>query len=181
MSLNKVMLIGNVGKDPTVRYLDKTQADSLAKVANFPLATSERFRDKSGETIERTEWHNIVVYRGLANTIESYVRKGTKLFIEGKIHTRSYTDPNTQATVYVTEIVADNIELLSARPEGGVAPLQGPQTAQPYAQPAQQAAYVPQPAQPQAPKPQAAYAPQPTAPAPAPVPVPEEIDEELPF
>ena len=93
MSLNKVMLIGNVGKDPEVRYLDGNNAGSgSAKVAQFTLATTERFRDRNGELRENTEWHNIVAWRNSADVAEKFVRKGTQLYIEGKLRTRSWTD-----------------------------------------------------------------------------------------
>jgi len=130
MSVNKVILLGNVGKDPEVRYVD---ADT--PVANFTLATHERaYTTQSGANVpERTEWHNIVVWRGLAKVVEGYVRKGTPLYIEGKMRTRNWTDQNG-ITRYITEIYADNLELLGKRPEGGVVPLA---TAQPSAQPYQ--------------------------------------------
>ena len=116
MSLNKVILIGNVGKDPDVRYFD-----SGAAVANFPLATSERGYTLANGTVvpERTEWHNLVLWRGLAETAEKYVHKGDKLYVEGKIRTRSYDD-QTGAKRYVTEIFVDSMEMLS--PRGTVAP-----------------------------------------------------------
>ena len=110
MSLNRVLLIGNVGRDPDVRYFD-----SGAAVASFPLATSERgYRLANGtEVPERTEWHNIVVRRDLVPFVEKWVRKGSSLFVEGKIRTRSYDD---QAGVkrYVTEIHADKLEFYSS-------------------------------------------------------------------
>lgn len=111
MSVNKVILIGNVGKDPEVRYFD----DGSAR-ANFPLATSERGYTMANGTVvpERTEWHNIVCWRGLAQVIEKYVRKGDPLYIEGKIRTRSYDDQNGVKR-YVTEINAENIEFLARR------------------------------------------------------------------
>jgi single-strand DNA-binding protein len=123
MSINKVILIGNVGKDPEVRYVDEN-----VPVANFTLATTERgYTTQSGTVVpDRTEWHNIVVWRGLAKVVENYVRKGTSLYIEGKIRTRNWTDQNG-ATRYTTEIYAENIELLGKRPEGGVAPLSAQQ------------------------------------------------------
>lgn len=119
MSVNKVILLGNVGKNPEVRYLDSGVA-----VATFPLATSDRaYTLANGTQVpERTEWHNIVLWRGLAETAEKYVHKGDKLYIEGKIRTRSYDD---QAGVkrYVTEIFADNMEMLSPKASGtGIAP-----------------------------------------------------------
>lgn len=111
MSVNKVILIGNVGKDPEVRYLDTGIA-----VATFSLATSDRaYTLANGTQVpERTEWHNLVLWRGLAETAEKYVHKGDKLYIEGKIRTRSYDD---QAGVkrYVTEIFVDNMEMLTPR------------------------------------------------------------------
>ena len=125
MSLNKVMLIGNVGKDPDVRYVEKGLA-----VANFPLATTERgYTLQNGTQVpERTEWHNVVVWRKLADTVEKYVRKGDKLYIEGQLRTRSYEDRNG-ITRYVTEVWADNMEMLTP-PRNG----QQPQTpAQPQA------------------------------------------------
>lgn len=116
MSVNKVILIGNVGKDPEVRYLDSGVA-----VATFPLATSDRaYTLANGTQVpERTEWHNIVLWRGLAETAEKYVHKGDKLYLEGKIRTRSYDD---QAGVkrYVTEIFVDSMEMLSPKAAGVV-------------------------------------------------------------
>ena len=111
MSLNKVILIGNVGKDPDVRYFD-----SGAAVANFPLATSERGYTLANGTVvpERTEWHNLVLWRGLAETAEKYVHKGDKLYVEGKIRTRSYSD-QSGAMRYITEIFVDNMEMLSPK------------------------------------------------------------------
>ena len=107
MSLNKVMLIGNVGKDPEVRYLENNPAPqgTNPKVAQFTLATTERFRDRNGEVRENTEWHNIVAWRGLADLAEKYIRKGSQLYIEGRIRTRSWND-QAGAKQYRTEIVA---------------------------------------------------------------------------
>ena len=109
MSLNKVILIGNVGKDPDVRYFDSGSA-----VANFPLATSERGYTLSNGTVvpERTEWHNVVVRRDLVPFVEKWVRKGSGLYVEGKIRTRSYDDPNGVRR-YMTEIHADRVEFYS--------------------------------------------------------------------
>ena len=111
MSVNKVILIGNVGKDPDVRYLDSGVA-----VATFSLATTERgYTLQNGTQVpERTEWHNIVLWRGLAQTAEKYVRKGDKLYIEGKIKSRSYDDQNGIKRTIV-EIFADNMEMLTPR------------------------------------------------------------------
>ena len=111
MSLNKIMLIGNVGRDPEVRYLDTGVA-----VATFSLATTEKgYTLQNGTQVpDRTEWHNIVLWRGLAEVAEKYVHKGDKLYIEGKIRTRSYDDQNGQKR-YVTEVFADNMEMLSPK------------------------------------------------------------------
>lgn len=111
-SVNKVILIGNLGKDPEVRYLE-----SGVPVAKFPIATSETFKDKNtGEKREVTDWHNIVLWRGLAQVAENYLKKGMKVYIEGKIKTRSWTDENNQ-TRYATDIVADQMTMLSAKGE----------------------------------------------------------------
>ena len=172
MSLNKAMLIGNVGRDPEVRYLDGK--DGNAKVATFTLATTERYRDRNGETRENTEWHNIVAWRSTADVVERFVRKGTQLYIEGRIRTRSWDD-QTGNKRYTTEIIADTLQLLGkksdnpATQQGGY-PQQGQNYQQPgqgyqqpgYAAPAQQQAYT-QPAQP-AYQPQAYVQPQPAQP-----------------
>lgn len=148
MSLNKVILIGNVGRDPDVRYFDSGTA-----VANFPLATSERGYTLANGTVvpERTEWHNIVVRRDLVPFVEKWVKKGSGVYVEGKIRTRSYDD---QAGVkrYVTEIHADRVEFYSTgtRPAdstgntAGTGFQQGGQT-----QPAQPATSYQQPVAPQ--------------------------------
>lgn len=109
MSFNKVILIGNVGKDPEVRHLE-----SGTTVASFTLATTEKYKDKNGVLQDQTEWHNIVCWRNLAELSEKYITKGSQIFVEGKIRTRSWTD---QAGVkkYTTEIIADNIRLLDRR------------------------------------------------------------------
>ena len=111
MSVNKVILIGNVGKDPDVRYLDSGVA-----VATFSLATTERgYTLQNGTQVpDRTEWHNVILWRQLAETVEKYVHKGDKLYIEGKIHTRSYDDRSGQKR-YVVEIWAEAMEMLSTR------------------------------------------------------------------
>ena len=155
MSLNKVMLIGNVGRDPEVRYLDGTSGS--AKVATFTLATTERYRDRNGETRENTEWHNIVAWRGNADVVERFVKKGTQLYVEGRLRTRSWDD-QTGNKRYTTEILVDNLQLLgkkSDNPGGGyqaAAPAQAQPAQQSYA-PAQPsyapAQHVQQPAQPQ--------------------------------
>ncbi|GAB2949142.1 single-stranded DNA-binding protein [Hymenobacter coalescens] len=112
-SVNKVILIGNLGTDPEVRHLE-----SGAAVAQFRLATNEFYKDKQGNRVERTEWHNIVAWRGLAEMVEKYVKKGQSIYVEGKIRTRQYQDKDQQ-TRYVTEIVADEITMLgSGRGQG---------------------------------------------------------------
>lgn len=125
MSINKVILVGNLGKDPELRY-----TPSGAAVANFTLATSERFKDKSGEWQEKTEWHNIVAWRQLAEICGKYLHKGKQVYIEGKIQTRSYDDRDGNKR-YTTEIVADQMQMLgragddgggSARPQESRAP-----------------------------------------------------------
>ena len=132
-SLNKVFLIGNVGRDPEVRYLDQgsAQAGQSTKVATFTLATTERYRDRSGELRENTEWHNLVLWRQLADLAERYIRKGSQIYVEGHIRTRSYNDQQGQKK-YMTEIVADNVQLLgrrdgedAPRPAGAYAPAGG--------------------------------------------------------
>lgn len=121
MSVNKVILIGNVGKEPEVRYLDTGVA-----VATLALATSERgYTLQNGTQVpERTEWHNIVLWRGMAETAEKYVHKGDRLYIEGKIRTRSYDDQNGVKR-YVTEIFADNMQMLGSRGTSGQAQTSG--------------------------------------------------------
>ena len=129
MSVNKVILIGNVGKDPDVRYLDSGVA-----VATFSLATTERgYTLQNGTQVpDRTEWHNIVLWRGLAQTAEKYVRKGDKLYIEGKIRSRSYDDQNGIKRTIV-EVFADNMEMLT--PRGTTSQPQSASVQQPVQQP----------------------------------------------
>lgn len=114
MAVNKVILIGNVGRDPDVKYFDNGSA-----VANFTLATTERgYTAANGTQIpDRTEWHNIVCWRGLAKVAEQFVKKGSLIYIEGKIRSRTYDDANGIKR-FVVEIYADNMELLSRRREG---------------------------------------------------------------
>jgi single-strand DNA-binding protein len=109
MAVNKVILVGNVGKDPETRYLDEN-----TPVCKFSLATSEVYRNKDGEKIEQTEWHNIVLWRGLAKVAEQYVKKGSQLYIEGRIKSRSYDDKDG-IKKYITEIVGDNMQMLGRR------------------------------------------------------------------
>jgi single-strand DNA-binding protein len=109
MSVNKVILVGNAGKDPEVRHLDSGVA-----VANFPLATSETYTAKNGERVTTTEWHNIVLWRGLAEVAEKYVKKGQLLYIEGRIRTRSYDDKDGNKR-YMTEIYGDAMRMLGGK------------------------------------------------------------------
>ena len=111
--INKAILVGNVGGEPEIRNLDND-----AKVATFSLATSERYQDRNGQRQERTEWHRIVAWRGLAGIVEQYVHKGTKLYIEGKITYRQYKDKDGNDR-YTTEIVADEMKMLDSRPSNG--------------------------------------------------------------
>ena len=172
------MLIGNVGRDPEVRYLEGGSANGAsAKVATFTLATTERYRDRSGELRENTEWHNIVAWRNSADTAEKFVKKGMQLYIEGKLRTRSYTD-QTGAKKYTTEIVVDTLQLLSKRDsqddQGGFAPQGGSQPS--YQQPAYQSA-APAGFQPRTEQP--AF--QPAAPEAPVTPAAEEGSDDLPF
>ena len=140
MAINKVILLGNVGKDPDIRYLDNG-----VSVANFTLATTERgYTAANGTQIpDKTEWHNIVAWRGLAQIAERYIRKGSQLYVEGKIRTRSYDD-NTGNKRYVTEIYADNIELLGKRGDSNFEPSADNRGAESFAAPKPK----PQPQQP---------------------------------
>ena len=161
------MLIGNVGRDPEVRYLEGN-----AKVATFTLATSERFKDRNGELRENTEWHNIVAWRANADVAEKFIHKGTQIYVEGRLRTRSYTD---QAGVkkFTTEIQADTIQLLGRRPDADGAPQQGGYPSQ--------GGYQQRPAQPQgysAPQPQSYSAPQQPAYS---APVEDVPGDDLPF
>jgi single-strand DNA-binding protein len=112
-SVNKVILLGNVGKDPEVKFLPSGSA-----VANLTIATSERFKDKGGEWQERTEWHNLVAYQRLAEIIRDYVKKGNKLYIEGRIQTRSWDDKTSGEKKYRTEIIVAELVLLSGKADG---------------------------------------------------------------
>ena len=158
MALNKVMLIGNVGNDPEIRYLDSQNPQGNTKVASFRLATTERFRDRNGDTRENTEWHNIVAWRSSAELVEKFIHKGSQIYVEGKLRTRQWTD-QTGNKRFTTEIQADNIQLLGRRPDapqqGGYAgPGYGSQPQDNFAQqprPQYQQPSYPAPAQPAAP------------------------------
>ena len=120
--VNKVILVGRLGKDPEVRHLE-----SGAAVANFPIATSETYKDRNtGERKEITEWHNIVLWRGLADVAEKFLKKGDMVYVEGKLRTRSWEKDGI--TRYTTEIVGDNMTMLSPKGsnEGGYAPQEAP-------------------------------------------------------
>jgi single-strand DNA-binding protein len=115
-SLNKVMLIGNLGKDPELRY-----TTSGVAVATFSIATNEQWKDQDGNAQERTEWHNIVAWKKLAEICGEWLKKGKKVYVEGRIQNRSYDDKNTGAKRYITEIVAENIIMLDSKgSEGGM-------------------------------------------------------------
>ena len=118
-SVNKVILVGNLGKDPEVKYTSSGTA-----VAKFSLATNEGYKDKSGQWQDRTEWHNIVAWQRLAEIVGEYVKKGSKVYIEGRLQTSSWDDKETGQKKYKTEIIANDLVLLDRRgdvgdPEGG--------------------------------------------------------------
>lgn len=108
--VNKVILVGNLGKDPEIRTLE-----SGVKVARFSVATTESYNDRNtGQRVDQTEWHNIVLWRGLAEIAEKYLRKGNQVYIEGKLQTRSYQDKDG-ITKYSTEVVGQNMNMLGGR------------------------------------------------------------------
>ncbi|WP_076414323.1 single-stranded DNA-binding protein [Shewanella sp. UCD-KL12] len=112
--VNKVILVGNLGKDPEVRYMPNGNA-----VANFTVATSESWKDQQGQPQERTEWHNIVMYRRLAEVAGEYLKKGSKVYIEGKLQTSKWQDQSTGQDRYKTEINANEMQMLDSRGQGG--------------------------------------------------------------
>jgi len=112
-SLNKVILIGNLGKDPEVRYMTSGEA-----VCNFSIATTEKWKEQDGQMQEKTEWHNIVMYRRLAEVAGEYLKKGSSVYIEGKIATRKWQDKQTGADRYTTEIIASEMKMLGSRTGG---------------------------------------------------------------
>jgi single-strand DNA-binding protein len=112
-SINKVILVGNVGKDPEVKY-----TPSGVALAKFSLATNERFKDKSGEWQDSTEWHNILAWQRLAEIVGEFVHQGTRLYIEGKLQTSNWEDRNSGEKKFRTEIVARDIVLLGSRDAG---------------------------------------------------------------
>jgi single-strand DNA-binding protein len=113
-SVNKVILIGNLGKDPEVKYTPQGTA-----VAKITVATNERFKDKAGTWQDRTEWHNVVLWQRLAEIAGEYLKKGGKVYIEGRLQTRSWDDKQTNQKKYMTEIVANDLVLLSGRGDAG--------------------------------------------------------------
>src|SRR5271168_496445 len=112
-SVNKVIFLGNVGKDPEIR-----STPNGVIVANFTLATSDRFQDAQGNWQDRTEWHNLVTFKRTAEIVRDYVKKGTKLYVEGKLQTRSWDDKESGQKRYKTEIVVFDLSLLSGRDDG---------------------------------------------------------------
>lgn len=177
--VNKVILVGNVGGDPEVRHIDEN-----TQFARFTLATSERYRNKQGEQVVQTEWHNIVVWRGLAKVVEQYVRKGSQLYIEGRITNRSYEKDGV--TRYYTEIVANSLKMLGRRGDNANSNMVNVTTVNANANTYQNAAQQPivnQPAvnyQSSAPQPFLNNAPAPTPFPPAGYEV-EDGDDDLPF
>lgn len=109
--INKVILVGNLGRDPEIRY-----KDGAVMVAKFPLATSETYRTKEGQRVDQTEWHNIVMWRQLAECAEKYLRKGSLIYLEGKIRTRTWDDKDGHKR-FTTEIIADTMTMLGKRPD----------------------------------------------------------------
>lgn len=162
--INKVILVGNVGADPEVRT-----TESGVKVARVRLATTERlYNRQTNESTEHTEWHSITLWRNMADVVDKYVRKGSQIYIEGRLRTREWMDKDNNKR-YTTEIMADELKLLGRRSDNqqGVAPVAG----QPYSQPqgGYQLGGYSQPVQP---------APQPVA---APIPAPQDDPDDLPF
>lgn len=110
--VNRVMLIGNLGRDPDVQYLEGNIA-----VAKFPLATTETFKDRAGKLISQTEWHTVVLWRGLAELAQKYLHKGSLVYIEGRLRTRSWEDKEGNKK-FATEVVGDNLIMLDKRSDG---------------------------------------------------------------
>jgi len=111
-SVNKVILVGNLGRDPEMRYMPNGEA-----VCNFSIATTDNWKDKNGQKQERTEWHNIVIYRKLAEIAGEYLKKGRPVYIEGRLQTRKWEKDGV--TRYTTEIIADQMQMLGSREGGG--------------------------------------------------------------
>ncbi len=184
--VNKVIIVGNLGQDPEVRYMPNGNA-----VANITVATSESWKDQQGQMQERTEWHRIVLYRRLAEIAGEYLRKGSKVYLEGRLQTREWQDPQGQKR-YTTEIIANEMQMLDGRgagaPQGGNmgAPAQQSQPQQGnWGRPSAPAAapqggtnpgYAPQQA-----APQGGYAPAPAAQQPTYNEPPMDFDDDIPF
>lgn len=149
--VNKVILVGNLGKDPEVRYMPNGNA-----VANFTVATSESWKDQQGQMQERTEWHNIVMYRRLAEIAGEYLKKGSKVYLEGKLQTSKWQDQQTGQDRYKTEINVNEMQMLDSRAQG-----QGGQGGQQGYGAPQQNQYAPQQSAP-APRAQPQSQPQPS-------------------
>ena len=170
--VNLVILVGNLGQDPEVRYMPNGNA-----VANFTVATSESWQDQQGQKRERTEWHRIVMYRKLAEIAGQYLRKGSKVYLEGKLQTREWQDQQGQKR-YTTEIVADEMQMLDSKQDGQPSYL-GDQSRQAANQQSQQRQAPPQ-QQRQAPQQQGGYAP-PKNQQPAYNEPPMDFDDQIPF
>lgn len=112
--VNRVMLIGNLGKDPDVQHLEGNIA-----VAKFPLATTETYKDRGGKLVSQTEWHTVVLWRGLAELAQKYLHKGSLIYVEGRLRTRSWEDKEGNKK-FATEVVGDNLIMLDKRGEGHV-------------------------------------------------------------
>ena len=161
MSVNKVILLGNLGRDPEVRYMPNGEA-----VANFSIATSESWKDRNGERVTRTEWHNITLYRRLAEIAGQYLKKGSQVYVEGRIQSRRYTGKDgIERTAY--EIIGSEMKMVGSRGEGGSIPMEPAGYEQPAAQ--AQPATTPPPA------------PRKMEPKPAPAPVIDDFDDDIPF
>ncbi len=183
--VNKVIIVGNLGQDPEVRYMPNGNA-----VANFTVATSESWKDQQGQQQERTEWHRIVVYRRLAEIAGEYLRKGSKVYLEGRLQTREWVDQQSQQKRYMTEIIANEMQMLDPRNAGASqggnmgAPAQQPQQGN-WGRPSAPAAapqgganpgYAPQQT-----APQGGYAPAPAAQQPTYNEPPMDFDDDIPF
>lgn len=120
--VNRVMLIGNLGKDPDMQYLEGNIG-----VAKFPLATTETFKDRSGKLVSQTEWHTVVLWRGLAELAQKYLHKGSLVYIEGRLRTRSWEDKEGNRK-FATEVVGDNLIMLDKRTDGNIHPAPGTST-----------------------------------------------------
>ena len=155
MSVNKVILLGNLGRDPEVRYMPNGEA-----VANFSIATTENWKDKNGERVSRTEWHNITLYRRLAEVAGQYLKKGSQVYIEGRIQSRKYTGKDgLERTAY--EIIGSEMKMVGSRADAGSAPMDNDY------EPAQQQASTPPPA--------------PRKMEAKPAPVVDDFDDDIPF